>query len=272
MNSMNIGFIGAGNMASAIMNGMMKAAIVNTKNIYVSDMDTEKLSILQDKGVNTNINNTIIAEHSDIIILAVKPNIYSAVLKELSTVSNIHKKIIVSIAAGISIKYIKSFFDCEVKVVRTMPNTPALIGEGMTVTCFEEPVSKDEFEIVNQIFRSIGKVESISENYMNEVIAVNGSSPAYIYMMIEAMADAAVMRGIPRNIAYNLVSQSVAGAARMVMETGKHPGELKDAVCSPAGTTIQAVYQLEKSGFRSALMDAMEKCTEKAIELGKKYS
>ncbi|MGE4282898.1 MAG: pyrroline-5-carboxylate reductase [Clostridia bacterium] len=272
LSNMKVGFIGAGNMATAIMNGLLKASMVDKSNIYVSDMDIGKLSILQNEGVNTSTNNKITVENSDIIILAVKPNIYGIVLKELSTIVSIHNKVIVSIAAGISIKYIKSFFDTEVKIVRTMPNTPALIGEGMTVLTYEHPVTKNEFELVNDIFKSIGKVEFISENYMNEVVAVNGSSPAYVYMMIEAMADAAVMRGIPRNMAYNLAAQSVAGAAKMVIETGKHPGELKDTVCSPGGTTIQAVYQLEKSGFRSSLMDAMEKCTEKAIELGKKYS
>jgi pyrroline-5-carboxylate reductase len=271
LSKMKIGFIGAGNMATAIIKGLVKAAIVDKKNVLVSDLNCNKLKAMEDMGIQAASNNIFIVENSDIIILAVKPNIYNVVLKEISSIANITNKIFVSIAAGISIKYIKSFFKEDVKVIRTMPNTPALIGEGMTVTCYEPPVTEYEFALVNEIFKSIGKVESINENYMNEVVAVNGSSPAYVYMMIEAMADAAVIRGIPRDMAYRLVSQSIMGAAKMVLETGKHPGELKDAVCSPGGTTIQAVYQLEKSGFRSSLMDAMEKCTEKAIELSKKY-
>ncbi len=258
-------------MASAIIQGLIGSGLINRQNIFVSDLDINKLKGMEEKGVVACPDNKTLADKSDIIILAVKPNVYEKVLKEICSVSDIYKKIFVSIAAGITIRYIKSFFPVNVKVVRTMPNTPALIGEGMTVTCYEPPVSESEFEEINEIFRSIGKVESMKENYLNEVVAVNGSSPAYVYMMIEAMADAAVLRGIPRDVAYRLVSQSILGAAKMVLETGLHPGQLKDMVCSPGGTTIQAVYELEKSGFRASLISAMEKCTEKAIDLSRKY-
>ncbi|MDK2801484.1 MAG: pyrroline-5-carboxylate reductase [Clostridiales bacterium] len=267
-----IGFIGAGNMAMAIINGLLNTKIVDKNNIYISDVDRNKLSHFDKLNLHTSDENIHTVMKSDIVILAVKPNVYDIVLKEISNIKDVNNKIFVSIAAGISIKYIKSFFHSDVKVIRTMPNTPALIGEGMIVTCCEPPVTESEFNLINKIFESIGKVQIISENYMNEVIAVNGSSPAYVYMMIEAMADAAVLRGIPRDSAYRLVAQSIAGAAKMVLETGMHPGQLKDMVCSPGGTTIQAVYQLEKSGFRASLIDAMEKCTEKAIELSKKYT
>lgn len=269
LNQMKIGFIGVGNMASAIIKGIIDAKIVDSGNIFASDLDNEKLKKLKELGVRISQSNLDLVCDSDIIIVAVKPNVYPSVLKEMAGVDGIQNKIIVSIAPGLSIQFLKSFFKCSVKIVRTMPNTPALIGEGMTVTCYQEPVTQEEFKMVNHIFRSVGAVETMSEKHMNQVVAVNGSSPAYVYMMIEAMADAAVMRGIPRNVAYTLAAQSVAGAAKMVLETGEHPGKLKDMVCSPGGTTIQAVYQLEKSGFRSALMKAMEKCTEKAIELGK---
>ncbi len=264
-----IGFIGAGNMASAMINGLIKAEIVEKGNIYVSDLDTDKINTLKEQGVNASTINNEVINNSDIIVVAVKPNIYPIVLKDIASTTN-HNIIIVTIAPGLSIEYVKSYFDFDVKVVRTMPNTPALVGEGMTVTCYEAPVIEEEYELVNKIFTSIGKVESLDEKYMNEVVAVNGSSPAYVYIMIEAMADAAVMRGIPRDMAYRLVSQSVLGSAKMVLETEEHPAKLKDKVCSPGGTTIQAVYELEKSGFRASLMNAMESCTEKAIALGKK--
>ena len=267
---LRIGLIGAGNMSSAIINGLLKSGIVNPSDIYASDADKAKVAEFENKGVNTTTQNSVVVEESGIIILAVKPNIYPIVLKEIAEIPGVENKVLVSIAPGLSISYIKSFFKTDIKVVRTMPNTPAQIGEGMTVSCYEAPVTPEEFALVNRILESIGKVQSINEAYMNAIVAVNGSSPAYVYMMIEAMADAAVLRGIPRDMAYKLAAQSVAGAAKMVLETGIHPGQLKDMVCSPGGTTIQAVYQLEKSGFRSSLIEAMEKCTEKAIELSHK--
>lgn len=266
-----IGFIGAGNMASAIIQGLINSGLIEKQNIFVSDLDNKKLEDMRERGVVTCTENKLVVDKSDIIILAVKPDTYEKILKEICTISNVPQKIFVSIAPGISISYIKKFFSINVKVVRAMPNTPALVGEGMTVTCYEPPVLPQEFEEVNEIFRSIGKVEAMQEDYLNEVVSVNGSSPAYVYMMIEAMADAAVLRGVPRDVAYRLVSQSILGSAKMVLSTGLHPGQLKDMVCSPGGTTIQAVYELEKSGFRASLINAMEKCTEKAMDLSRKY-
>jgi len=267
MDTAKLGFIGAGNMASALINGILQSKLIPAEHIFVSDVNSLRLDLLRKTGINIMKDNTNVYRNSDIIILAVKPNVYSLVLKELALLDGIDRKIIVSIAPGISIKYIKSFFNHDMKVIRTMPNTPAQIGEGMTVICYEAPVSEQEYQMVRNIFSSVGQVEFIDEKYLNAAVAVNGSSPAYVYMMIEAMADAAVLRGIPRDSAYRLAAQSVAGAAKMVLETGKHPGELKDMVCSPGGTTIQAVYQLEKSGFRAALMDAMERCTDKAEKM-----
>lgn len=266
-----IGFIGAGNMASAVINGLINGKVFEPKDIYVSDPDKQKLESFKKLNIHTNGTNEETVKNCDYIILAVKPNVYDLVLKQISKLQDLQDKVFISIAAGISIQYIKKYFSFPVKVVRVMPNTPALIGEGMTMTCCAPPVEEKEFELVNQIFNSVGKTETIDEEYMNEIIAVNSSSPAYVYIMIEAMADAAVMSGIPREMAYRVASQAVAGAAKMVLETGMHPAALKDMVCSPGGTTIQAVHQLEKAGFRACLMDAMEKCTEKAIELNKKY-
>ena len=155
-------------------------------------------------------------------------------------------------------------FGKEVKIVRVMPNTPALVGEGMSGLCCNEYVTEEEFDLVHKIFESFGKAEKITENLMDAVVGVSGSGPAYVYMFIEAMADAAVAQGLPRKQAYKFAAKAVMGSAKMVLETGKHPGELKDMVCSPAGTTIEAVKVLEAAGFRSALMEAMEVCAEKS--------
>lgn len=148
-----------------------------------------------------------------------------------------------------------------------MPNTPALVGEAMSVVCYENPVGEDEIEIAKTVFESIGKMCVLDEKLLNGVVALNGSSPAYVFMFIEAMADAAVRDGIPRNLAYEIAAQSVLGSAKMMLETKKHPGELKDMVCSPAGTTIDAVAALEEYGFRNAVLKAMQACTKKANQI-----
>ena len=155
-------------------------------------------------------------------------------------------------------------FGKDVKIVRTMPNTPALVGEGITAACCNENVTPNELDSVVNILKGFGKCEVISENLMDVVVSVSSSSPAYVFMFIEAMADAAVADGMPRAQAYEFAAQAVLGSAKMVLETRKHPGELKDMVCSPAGTTIEAVRVLEEKGMRSAVFEAMKACTRKA--------
>ena len=156
------------------------------------------------------------------------------------------------------------------KVIRTMPNTPALVGEGMSALCANRNITKEELQDVVKIFESFGKIEILEEKLIDVVPAVSGSSPAYVYMFIEALGDGAVLQGMPRDKAYKMAAQAVLGAAKMVLETGEHPGKLKDDVCSPGGTTIEAVYTLEKNNFRGPVISAMESCTEKAIKMGKK--
>lgn len=173
----------------------------------------------------------------------------------------------VTIAAGITLQFLEQSFGMPVKAVRAMPNTPSLVGEGITALCFHDLVLKDEREQVSNIFESLGQVEEFPEMLMNSVPAISGSSPAYVYMMIESLADGAVMQGIARDKAYRMAAQAVLGAAKMVLETGLHPGVLKDQVCTPGGATIEAVAALEKTGFRSSILSAMESCTEKVIKL-----
>lgn len=266
-----IGFIGTGMMGTAMIKGIICAQIVNPSDIHVFDLDQVKLQALSGElGVNTETDSRELTKKCDFVILAVKPNVVKTVLDEIKDVFT-SEKIFISIAAGIPLKTYKNTLGDDRKVIRAMPNTPATIGEGMTLISFDNCVKDGEVKEAMKLLGSLGKVECMDEKLMSEVVALTSSSPAYIFMLIEAMADAAVLSGIPRQTAYRLASQAVSGSAKMVAETGKHPGELKDQVCSPAGTTIEAVAALEKYGFRNSIIEAMNECTKKARELGKIY-
>ena len=266
---MKIGFIGGGNMGGAIIGGIVNAEITDKTAIVVSDKSEAVLSkISNEYGVTVTPDNKTAAV-SDILFLCIKPQFVYSVIDEIK--DSIGKNtVIVSIVAGQSIEALSEAFGKSVKLVRVMPNTPALVGEGMTALAPNENVSDEETETVMNIFCSLGKCEIVPENLMDAVTAVSGSSPAYVFMLIEAMADAAVAGGMPRNQAYVFAAQAVLGSAKMVLETGKHPGELKDMVCSPAGTTIDAVAALEKNGFRNSIIEAMRVCIEKSKQLGMK--
>ena len=258
---MKLGFIGCGNMAQAMITGILTQKVVSPQELIVSNPREEKTAKLKDEfGIITTTDNKEVAKQSDILVLSVKPQVYPAVIKE----------IIVTIAAGVSMEAAERQFGKEVKIVRVMPNTPALVGEGMSGLCCNEYVTEEEFDLVHKIFESFGKAEKITENLMDAVVGVSGSGPAYVYMFIEAMADAAVAQGLPRKQAYTFAAQTLLGSAKMVLETGQHPGELKDAVCSPAGTTIEAVNVLEKKGMRSAVIEAVTAAAKKNHQLGKK--
>lgn len=266
-----IGFIGAGNIGYAMIRSMAKSNIVPMDNVFVFDIDKEKVLKLKDEtGIGVLDSGLEVAKSADIIILAVKPNMVKVVLEDCKSAFD-NNKVLVSVAVGIPIKFYKQIIGTDKKVIRTMPNTPALVGEGMTLMSYDSSISEEDASNVKNIFQCFGKVETLDEKLMSEVTAVTGSSPAYVFMFIEAMADAAVLSGIPRNLAYKLAAQAVLGSAKMVLETGKHPGELKDQVCSPSGTTIEAVSTLEKNGFRYAVIDAMNECTRKAREIGKMF-
>ncbi len=265
-----IGFIGAGNMGSAMINGLLCMQTVHSNQIYFSDRNKETLEIMANRwsGINSTDDNLHIAKNVDIIILAVKPHMYKTVIEEIAPEVD-ESKIIMTIAAGVDIKKIEELFVKETKIVRTMPNTPALIGEGVTAYCCNKNIKEDDENSILTILNSFGIVEKVVENYFDAVTAVSGSSPACVFMFLEAMADAAVLHGLQREQAYRMVSQSVAGAAKMVLETGKHPAVLKDAVCSPGGTAIEAVVKLEESGMRSAIISAMTACAKKAKKMTK---
>ena len=258
--SKKIGFIGCGNMGSAILEGLIKSGFVNSDEIIVSTKTESSSKKIKDEyNVLTTLDSKMVAREAETLILAVKPNMYKQIVEEIEGELT-EDKLIITIAAGITINNMEEWLGDDAKIIRTMPNTPALVGEAMSAVCPNKNISKEELEYCKKIFESFGECVELEEKYFDGFIAVAGSSPAYVYMFIEAMADGAVKLGIPRTKAYKMAAQSVLGSAKMVLETGKHPGELKDSVCSPAGTTIEAVAELEKLGFRNSVIQAMDKC------------
>lgn len=262
MNS-NIGFIGCGNMGSAIISGIQKAGICSSENMIASDIQYQSREALAAAhNIKVTSDNIEVAKSSDILFLAVKPNIIANVITEIKD----HVKpevIIVSIAAGQSLGTLEQLFNKDIKIIRVMPNTPALVGEGMAYISPNSFANEADVESVCTIFASIGKAEVGPESYMDAVTGISGSSPAYTYLYIEAL----VAEGMPRSQAYTIAAQAVLGAAKMVLETGRHPGLLKDQVCSPGGTTIEAVCELEKQGFRNSVISAVRKCVEKSRKM-----
>jgi pyrroline-5-carboxylate reductase len=265
-----VGFIGCGKMAQAMIEGMIKSKIVQPAAIMASAVTDETLRSVKEKyNILVSRNNIEVAKHADILILAIKPNIHDAIINEIAEAMN-EQKVMITIAAGISLEYIESFFQTKMKVVRAMPNTPSLVGEGMSAICHNQQVNQEDLEKVLLLFNSFGRTEVMVEELMDSIPAISGSSPAYVYMFIEALADGGVKQGIPRKQAYKLAAQAVLGAAKMVLETERHPGELKDDVCTPGGATIEAVAALEQEKFRSAILTAMDHCTKKSKQLSKK--
>lgn len=264
---MKLGFIGCGNMATAMITGILANQIVSAEDILASDASLKALETARSKfGIHTTSNNVEVATSVDVLVLSIKPQFFETVVREIC--EEIPKTtLIISIAAGQSLKKMESLFERTLKVVRCMPNTPALVSEGITAVCPNDEVTEEEMATVMKLLSCFGIAEQVPERLMDAVVAVSGSSPAYVFILIEAMADAAVAEGMPRDKAYKFAAQAVMGSAKMVLNTGKHPGELKDMVCSPAGTTIEAVRVLEEKGFRSAIIEAMHACAEKSRNL-----
>ena len=264
-----IGFIGCGNMAKAMIGGLIRSKLIAPENIIASAKTEETLEKVKESyKIRTELDNKKVARESNYLILAVKPYMHELVLEEIKNEIR-EGRIVITIAAGISIDYMKKHLGKEVLVVKAMPNTPAMVGEGVTALSFDNGIDETTRDEIISIFNSFGRTEILDENLMDGFTAICGSSPAYVYMMIEAMADGGVLQGIPRKQGYKMAAQAVLGAARMVLDTGIHPGELKDNVCSPKGTTIEAVAKLEAMGFRTAIIEAMRVCGEKSKQLTK---
>lgn len=264
---MKIGFIGLGNMASAMIGGMLDTGTFSPDEIIGS----AKTQATADRagqrfGIAAGTDNQETARQADVLILAVKPVFLPEVIAEIKNIVD-ETKLVISIVAGKSIDWLEQEFGRKLRMIRCMPNTPAMVGEACTCICLKEDVSKQDEETARKIMNSFGKASVLPERLMDAFIGVAGSAPAYVFLFIEAMADAAVLAGMPRAQAYEFAAQTVLGSAKMVLETRQHPGVLKDMVCSPAGTTIEAVKVLEEKGMRAAVIDAVNACVEKSRNL-----
>ncbi|OCL19343.1 pyrroline-5-carboxylate reductase [Gilliamella sp. wkB171] len=265
-----IGFIGLGNMGNAILQGILLSNIVPGSQLYVYDHHPEKGQRLNQEYAVNNLNSEReVARESDIVFIAVKPNVIVDVLNDIQ--KELKKNtIVISIAAGVTIKTIAKSVGYEQKIIRVMPNTPALVNAAMCSITPNTEVTDDELTIVQSLLNCIGETEVVPEYLIDAVVGASGSSPAFVFMFIEAIADGAVKGGLSRKQAYKFAAQTVLGSAKLLLKTGKHPGELKDMVCSPAGTTIEGVQVLEEKGFRAAVIDAVEATIKKSKDLSEK--
>ena len=268
MSEKKIGFIGAGNMATAIVSGLIREKTKLPQNINVFDKDEEKLEIMANRGVNCFSSGAELTKNSDIIVLAVKPQNYDEVLAEIASSAD-ESKIFVTIAAGISIDYVRRGLGIKCPMVRVMPNTPLLLGKGATALCRSDNISDGDFEEVKSMFALSGEVAVLPESQMNAVIAVNGSSPAYIYLFSFSMVDYSVSVGIDADTALRLVCKTFEGSAEMLRSSGDTPETLIDKVCSKGGTTIEAMNVLRNRQVPEIIADAMAACTKRAEELGR---
>ncbi len=264
---MKIGFIGGGNMATAIIGGLLLNGFAPS-DIHLFDMDKEKLGAFSEKGLTIEENSSAVTSHSDIIVLAVKPQNYREVLLEIKESADAHKTF-VSIAAGITIDFIRTVLSLKVPVVRVMPNTPLLLSRGATALCPSENVEDEVRETVISMFSNSGVVELFTEDKMDAIISVNGSSPAYFYLFAKAMADYAESEGIEREKAMNLICAAMEGSAKMLRESGDTPETLIKKVSSKGGTTLEALSVFYENDIERIFADAMKACTKRAGELSK---
>ena len=267
-----IGFIGGGNMAEAMIKGLLSASFIEAKNVFVSEPSEAKRDTLHaEYKIKVSADNRELVKKCDIIILAVKPQIVQKVLRDIASLVG-RDKLVISIAAGVPIAIMDDVLrggkNKKFSIVRTMPNTPALVQEGVTAIASGEHVRKIDVKIAHRIFEAVGRTVDVEEDQLNAVTGLSGSGPAYIFMLIEALSDAGVKMGLSREVANTLTIQTVLGSAKLARESGKHPGELKDMVTSPAGTTISGLHALEEGSFHTTLMNAVEDATLRSRELG----
>ena len=250
-------------MASAIIGGILSSNISRPEDLMASDSSPAAQDRIRNTLKISCVSNEQAAGLADILFLSVKPQFYEEVIAQIKDTIR-PQTVIVTIAPGKTLSWLREQFGRDLKIVRTMPNTPAMVKEGMTGVCRNEFVTDEDLAQVMSILESFGKAELVPERLLDVVTSVSGSSPAYVFLLIEAMADGAVADGMPRAQAYKFAAQAVLGSAKMVLETGRHPGELKDVVCSPGGTTMEAVRVLEEKGFRSAIIEAEKACVSKS--------
>jgi len=265
---MRIGFWGAGKMATALAQGFIRAGLTRPENVLASDfLEPARNSFRQQTGAPVTASNAEVAATSEVIVLAVKPHQVVALLSGLNPPLG-PDRLLISIAAGVSLHELESALPDGRRVLRVMPNTPALVGSSATGYAPGQSATPDDIELTQKLFSSVGIAFQVPENLLDAVTGLSGSGPAYAYLIIEALSDAGVAEGLPRDTATRLAAQTLLGASRMVLETGLHPAELKDMVTSPGGTTIEAVHQLELGGVRGALMNAVRASARRSRELG----
>ncbi|XP_023019575.1 pyrroline 5-carboyxlate reductase [Leptinotarsa decemlineata] len=273
--SEKIGFIGGGNMAKAICEGIVNKGLLKYDQVYVSGPNLNNLSVWKEKGAQIFTENGKVVEHADVIFLAVKPHILPTAIANMFDTLNensLNSKLFISILAGTPIEKLENVLSKlhGSRVIRVMPNTPMMVGEGCTVFSPGQRATDRDIELVRTLLSVTGVCKEVPESLINAVGALSGSGPAFVYLMIEALADGGVKMGISRQLAIEFAAQTVLGAAKMVKESGKHTGQLKDEVCSPGGTTITGIHALERGGVRAAFMDAIECATKKSIEMSEK--
>ncbi|GAB4145907.1 MAG: pyrroline-5-carboxylate reductase [Planctomycetaceae bacterium] len=263
-----VGFIGAGRMATALAKGFLSANLIPVENMIASDVfEDARTHFERETGAPAVVSNLEVAKRSNVIVLAVKPQHLKSVLTELvDSVTGEH--LVVSIAAGMTLETIETILGNECRFVRVMPNTPCLLGVGASAFALGKNVTSADAEFVRQMLSTVGIAEEVPEPLMDAVTGLSGSGPAFVYQVIEALSDGGVRMGLPRPVATQLAAQTVMGAAKMVLETGEHPGVLKDAVTSPGGTTIAGLHALEEGGLRGALITAVQAAAERSQELG----
>lgn len=262
---MKIGFLGAGAMGGAILSGAVSAGVLDPKNVYVSDVSEKILEKYAALGCNICKNNDELGKASDIVVLAVKPQYAAPALAALGDTMN--GKAVISIMAGATVERIRSMIKGDIRVLRCMSNTPALVNAGAFALCNETDLTAEEKAFAEKLFTSIGIVEWMSEKLIDTACGLSGSGPAFVALFIEALADGGVLEGLPRPTAYRLAAQTVMGTAKLIMDTGMHPGQVKDMVSSPGGTTITGCQVLEEMGFRAAAIDAVQAATNRSREL-----
>lgn len=264
-----LGFVGAGNMAEAIIRGLLDSRTVEADHMAASDVVADRLEFMRATyRIGSMQDNAELVAKSDILVLAVKPQVAGKVLAHIGPLCN-ESKLIISIVAGLTVKTMAAALGPGTRIVRTVPNTPVFVGAGMVALASDGPALEDDFEAARAIFSPVARIVSIEEKLMDAALGVSGSGPAYGFLMIEALADGGVKMGLPRAVALELAAQTLLGAAKMCLESGRHPGQLKDMVTSPGGTTIAALHKMEAAGVRAALMDAVEAATRRSEELGR---
>jgi pyrroline-5-carboxylate reductase len=263
-----VAFLGAGNMGEALIKGLTQTGLVPAGSISAADPRADHLGQVANRyGIRAVTDNSALVSGADVIILAVKPQIMAAVLKEVASAVN-ESKLLISIAAGVATRKLRDQLGKPVRLIRVMPNTPALVLEGVTAIARAEGLRPGDLEAAQELFAAVGKVVVLEESAMDAVTGLSGSGPAYVAIAIEALADGGVKMGLDRATATLLAAQTVLGSARLILETGVHPGQLKDMVSSPGGTTIAGIAALEDGGLRRALMQAVERATLRSRELG----